>query len=178
MTFTENAQYCIYHPQTETSLRCNRCDNPICIKCAVRTPTGYRCKDCIRGLQKTFETSNWYDYPLAFVLAAILAYLGSRIVPYLGFFTFLISPIVGVIIAETIRFAVRKRRSKLLNRISLIATILGSLPTILLYGFALLLALGQGRSFSLGIISPLIWQLVYVFTITTSVYYRLGGIRI
>ena len=35
--------YCANHPGVETSLRCNKCGKPICAKCAVRTPTGYRC---------------------------------------------------------------------------------------------------------------------------------------
>jgi hypothetical protein len=59
--------YCANHPQTPTSLRCNRCEKPICPKCAVKTPIGYRCKECVRGQQKIFDTAQWYDYPLAFL---------------------------------------------------------------------------------------------------------------
>ena len=40
--------YCSYHPNVETGLRCNKCGKPICVKCARRTPVGYRCPDCIR----------------------------------------------------------------------------------------------------------------------------------
>ncbi len=46
--------YCANHPGVETSLRCNKCGKPICAKCAVRTPTGYRCKECVRGQLKDF----------------------------------------------------------------------------------------------------------------------------
>ena len=35
--------YCANHPTVETTLRCNKCGKPICAKCAIRTPTGYRC---------------------------------------------------------------------------------------------------------------------------------------
>ncbi|MEN6392186.1 MAG: B-box zinc finger protein, partial [Anaerolineaceae bacterium] len=35
MTDNPPTLYCTNHPQTETSLRCNRCDKPICTKCAV-----------------------------------------------------------------------------------------------------------------------------------------------
>ena len=56
---------CYNHPQRETMLRCNRCERPICSECAVLTPTGYRCKECIRGQQKTFDTSRPLDLPLA-----------------------------------------------------------------------------------------------------------------
>ena len=54
--------YCYVHPTRETSLRCNNCERPICAQCAVRTPTGYRCKECVRERQKTFETAEWYDF--------------------------------------------------------------------------------------------------------------------
>ena len=49
--------YCANHPAVETTLRCNRCGKPICAECAVRTPTGYRCKECVRGQQKIFDTA-------------------------------------------------------------------------------------------------------------------------
>jgi hypothetical protein len=54
--------FCYIHPTRETALRCNNCERPICASCAVRTPTGYRCKECVRERRKSFETSEWYDY--------------------------------------------------------------------------------------------------------------------
>jgi hypothetical protein len=42
----------LYSPDRETYLRCNRCERHICTSCAVLTPTGYRCKNCVRGAQK------------------------------------------------------------------------------------------------------------------------------
>ncbi|MFU8773748.1 MAG: B-box zinc finger protein, partial [Anaerolineales bacterium] len=76
MTLEVEELFCVNHPQTETTLRCNRCEDPICARCAVLTPTGYRCKDCIRGLQKSFDTAEWYDYGVSFILAGFLSYLG------------------------------------------------------------------------------------------------------
>ena len=37
---------CARHPDTETFLRCGRCDTPICGRCAVQTPVGARCRTC------------------------------------------------------------------------------------------------------------------------------------
>ena len=37
---------CATHPQTETLLRCSRCERPICLACMVSTPVGFRCRDC------------------------------------------------------------------------------------------------------------------------------------
>ncbi len=37
---------CAIHPNTETLLRCSKCEKPICEKCAVQTPVGDRCPEC------------------------------------------------------------------------------------------------------------------------------------
>src|SRR5512137_790802 len=103
MTEASPKIYCANHPTVETSLRCNKCEKPICAKCAVLTPTGYRCKECIRGQQKIFETAGWMDYPVIFVVVALLAYLGSLIGYRIGFFVILLAPAAGGIIAEVAR---------------------------------------------------------------------------
>src|SRR5512143_3114407 len=150
MNDTPPTLYCYNHPNVETSLRCNNCERPICPKCAVLAPTGYRCRECIRGHQKLFSTAQWYDYPLAFGVAGVFSYLGSLIASRLGFFVILIAPIAGVIIAEAVRFVVRRRRSRGLTLLSAIAAALGSLTPIfvMLVGF---------RGFSFLSLS-LIWQ--------------------
>ena len=165
--------YCANHPDTPTTLRCNRCEKPICPKCAVLTPTGYRCNECVRSQQKIFDTALWYDYILAFVIGGFLSYLGSLIVRYIGFFTIFLAPVAGVIIAEAIRAAVRKRRSKRLFQVATLAVALGSLPSLILLILGALVGGGLGR-----FLLPLIWQGLYVVTIVSTVYYRLSGIRI
>ena len=165
--------YCANHPDTPTTLRCNRCEKPICPKCAVLTPTGYRCHECVRSQQKVFETALWYDYILAFVIGGFLSYLGSLIVRYIGFFTIFLAPIAGVIIAEAIRVAVGRRRSKRLFQIATLAVALGSLPSLILLILGALVGGGL-----MGFLLPLIWQGLYLVTIVSTVYYRLSGIRI
>jgi hypothetical protein len=171
MTDVPPTLYCANHPQTPTTLRCNRCEKPICAKCAVLTPTGYRCKDCVRVQQKTFDTTQWYDYITSSLVALVLSFLGSLIARYIGFFIIFVAPIAGVVIAEAARLVVQRRRSKLLFQITTIATVLGSLP-LLLIGLIPLL-------FQAGIYSLLgiIWQGVYTFLVTSTVFYRLAGVR-
>ncbi len=53
--------YCTVHPNVETALRCNRCGRPMCNRCAVRTPVGYRCRECVRGQQQVFYTAQTLD---------------------------------------------------------------------------------------------------------------------
>jgi hypothetical protein len=171
----EETLYCVNHPQTETTLRCSRCEDPICIRCAVRTPTGYRCKQCVRGQQKIFETTEWYDYPIALLVAGTLSFLGSLIVPRLSFFTIFLAPIAGTIIAEIIRALLRRRRSTRLFRLTAVATALGSLPLLLIYLFDTFAGVSGVGIFRL---LPLLWQALYVFLVTSTMYYRLSGIQV
>ena len=164
--------FCANHPAVETSLRCNNCEKPICPKCAVRNPTGYRCRDCVRGQQKVFDTANWYDFPLAFIITAALSLVGSLIVPRLSFFTIFIAPIAGVIIAEAVRLVIRRRRSSSLFATAAAGAVVGSLPPLLYLLPNLLLGGGFG-----GILG-LVWQGLYIFIVTSTIYYRLRGINI
>jgi hypothetical protein len=163
--------YCANHPKVQTSLRCNNCEKPICPKCAVLTPTGYRCKECVRGHQKVFETAQWYDYPLAFIVAGGLSLLGSLVASQLGFLTLFFSPVVGVIAAEIVRLLTRRRRSRLLTQVATIAAALGSLPPLIM-----LVASGLGYGL-FGALWPLLWHGYYTFMVTSTVFYRLGGIK-
>lgn len=164
-TTTASPLHCAYHPDRETSLRCNRCEQPICPKCAILTPTGYRCKSCIQQQQRTFNTARWYDYPLALCVAAVLSFAGSWLASILGWLTIFIAPTAGIITAETVRFLIRKRRSNTLFRLIIVAVALGSLPYI---GLALLSRNLWG----------LLWPLLYTVIVSSTTYYRLTGIQI
>lgn len=165
MTDELNQMYCANHPDAPTSLRCNRCEKPICPKCAVLTPTGYRCKECVRGQQKVFETAVNTDYVLIFVVVGVMSFLGSLIAYRLGFFTIFLAPVYGGIIAEAARAVTRRRRSKNLFLLAAAAAVLGGLPTLIY----LLTYLA---------IFPIIWEGVYLMLMTSALYYRLSGIRI
>ena len=109
---------CANHPDRETMLRCNRCDKPICYQCAVRTPVGYRCKECVRGQQKVYETTVTRDLVVGVVIALVLSFLGSYIARVMQFFTIFVAPIVGLIIVEVVRWAVKRRRSRILAQLA------------------------------------------------------------
>jgi hypothetical protein len=169
---TETTYYCANHPNTATTLRCNRCEKPICVKCAVQTPTGYRCKECVRSQQKLFDTAEWYDYLLGFVAAGLLSGIASVIISLIGsigffgwFLVVIAAPTAGVIIAEAARFAVRRHRSRSLFITIIAAVILGAVPTILL---TLL-------SFD---IFGLVFQGIYLALAVPTIYTRISGIQI
>lgn len=172
MTEELSITYCENHPNVESTLRCNRCDKPICAKCAVLTETGYRCRECVRQQQKTFDTANSIDYFIAIGIAVILAFIGSLIVRWIGFFTIFLAPVAGIVIAEAIRRAIQRRRSKRLFQATAVATAVGGLLPVLS-----VLAL-TGLSIGLGSLFFFLWPIVYTVLVTSTVYYRLAGIRL
>ncbi len=116
--------YCTVHPTVETTLRCNKCGRPMCLKCAVRTPVGYRCKECVRGQQQVFFNANATDPIVQGLIglllggmAATLAALITRSLGMgLGFISWLIAfwagSAVGAGIADVAHRAVRRRRGR------------------------------------------------------------------
>jgi hypothetical protein len=175
MKSTSSATFCYKHPDRETVLRCNRCDNYICPSCAVLTPTGYRCKDCIREQKKVYDTAKVQDYFLAFMVAAVLSYLGSLIAQYIGFFLFyltlIVAPGAGFVIAEVVRRVVGRRRSTALFRVATLAVVLGGLPVIL--DDLLYLILYRDPSYLFG----LLWPGIYIVLAAGATYASLSGIR-
>lgn len=164
--------FCYNHPTRETALRCNNCERPICASCAVKTPTGYRCRECVRSHQRAFDTSEWYDFVIGFIVAAVLSGIASFLVTLIGsigFFGLLIigigAPTAGAIIAEAVRAATRKRRSRPLFITVAIAVVVGALPVILLQ-------LLTGSLFGI------IFQAIYLIIVVPLVYTRLSGIQL
>jgi hypothetical protein len=163
--------YCENHPNKETRLRCNRCNKLICAECAIHTPTGYRCKECVAEQSKKFDTALWSDYVMGFGIGAILGYIGALIASRIGFFTIFLAPFAGRIIADAVRTAVKKRRAKLLFRLTVLGVVLGSLVPLLPLLLFFLMGGGLGFSFSI------LWQAVYTFVAASTTYYRLSGIN-
>jgi hypothetical protein len=173
MTLSPAPTYCANHPGVETSLRCNQCEKPICARCAVRTPTGYRCRECVRGQQKKFVTAEWVDYLLGFITASVLSLLASLLVVLIssiaGFFAWIIViaavPTAGMLIAEAVRFVTRKHRSRPLFITVVAGVVLGALPVAI---FNLLTMNVFG----------LIFMAIYLFIATPVVFTRLSGIQL
>jgi len=164
--------YCYVHPNRETALRCNNCNRPICASCAVRTPTGYRCRECVRERQKTFDTSEWYDYILGFIVAGALSAVAAFLVTLIGgigFFGWIIifagAPTVAVMIAEGVRLVTGRRRSRPLFITVAVAVVVGALPVILYQVFTLNLF-------------GIVFQVIYLVIAVPVIFTRLSGIQL
>ena len=185
MSEDSNTLYCYVHPDRETSLRCKNCDRPICASCAVRTPTGYSCKECVRTHQKKFDTAVWYDYVIGFVLAAILSAVAAVIVTLIsGFFFGLIvlavAPAAGTIIARVLLAVLRRRRSRALFMTISAGVVVGAIPAIIsqLTSVILYMNYSGAGGFSIWSLLPLAWIIIYLFIAVPVVYSQFSGIRL
>ncbi len=179
---TDEVMVCVNHPNRETQLRCNRCNQPICAACAVLTPVGYRCRACIRGQQKVFETTRQIDLPVAFIVSTVAVLIVAAVLSYLSFWGLFVAPVAGGIIAEIVRWFTRRRRN---HRLPLVAAIGGGVGVIGYLGYLILSSLGYHFTSSginnavLGSILPsLIWPVAHGVLMISAMYYRLKGIRL
>ena len=83
-----------------------------------------------------------------------------------------VAPLVGGGIGEIVRIVVRRRRSKLLSQLTVIAAVLGSI--IIPAGILLQLILFPGSANLL----RLVWYGVYTVLAASSLTYRMVGIRV
>ena len=170
MTETEQTLTCAFHPKRETQLRCNRCNKPICIKCATHTPTGYRCPECIRSQQKIFVTTKWFDQIIAALITGVISLLSSILGSFLGFYTILIAMGAGYLSVLVTKKAIKNRRSPLLKYVMSGTALVASLAPIFyelyqsyrLYGF-----------FFVGGLYSIIWRLAFSVIVTAYIYYQL-----
>jgi len=165
--------YCYAHPTRETTLRCKNCERYICTSCAVGTPTGYMCKECISQRKKRFDTAVWYDYLIGFGITFVLSLIASILVgivaSFIGFFIFFlaigIASGAGVLISNLTLRAINKRRSRTLFYACAIGVALGAIPiAIFLFFF--------GNWFAA------IAVVLYAVIVTPMVYTRISGIQL
>ena len=176
----EEYQVCYKHPDRKTYLRCNKCGRPICMECAVQTPTGYRCKDCIKAQQQVFNTSEKKDYIFGGIIAGVFGLIGSYVWRWIPFLAFLCAVIVGglfgKLICTTVRAAVSKRRSDVLNKVLVAAAasgaLIGKFQDIILF-FNLLSWGHAGLIFSSA--SGILLDLLYIAALCTTIWYDMNG---
>ena len=167
------ATYCYAHPNRETSLRCKRCEKPICASCAQRTPTGYLCKECVNQHKKIFDTALWYDYLSGIAVTSILSLIASGLLAlvstFIGFYMIFVSFAVaggaGVFLSNVALWATGKRRSRWLFITCAAGVVLGALPIALFLIFT-------GNMYSIIMIG------IYAVVATSTVYARLAGIQL
>ena len=126
----------------------------------------------MKGQQKVFDTSEWYDYVFGFIVAAFLSGIASFLVTLIGNIGFIGwiliivgAPTAAAIIAEGVRLVIKRHRSRPLFITIMVGVVLGAVPVIL---FQLVI-------FNL---FGILFQVIYLFIATPVVYTRLSGIQL
>src|SRR6478672_11408061 len=107
---------CANHPKVETYVSCSNCGKPICPDCMVQAPVGIKCRDCarlprsarvilkpstaVRAIGAAFGVGTAFGVGLAFV--------GGY---GLGFVTFIIAYIVGLVCGRAVLAASGRYRA-------------------------------------------------------------------
>jgi B-box zinc finger len=106
--------YCPVHPAKEATLKCNKCERYMCVQCAIQTPVGYRCKECVRGIQEKYYTAANTDNLVVAAVCGVLSFLAGLAVSWVGFiFIVLILAIpAGGLIAEAALRIIKRRRGR------------------------------------------------------------------
>lgn len=125
LTSETDEPQCTFHPTVRTRLRCGKCDTPICPRCAVGTPVGFRCPDCagIRGLP-TYRTSTGIIAKSA-AIALVIAVATGVLWGFFPSWNFYISLILGFGVAEGMAWAAHDKRGADLQAIAIGFVILG-----------------------------------------------------
>lgn len=125
---------CYRHPGEETTLRCSRCEKPICSRCALPTTVGYRCPECGR------ESSATRSVPVPQLVLGAVAGAGSgflvaRFLPLLfPLFLLLLAPVAGGAIAEGVRLVMGKRVSPLVGALTACGFLFGAVWSAIAIG--------------------------------------------
>jgi len=123
---TRDSLECATHPGVQTSLRCGRCEKPICPRCMIMTPGGQRCRECANlKPPPDYDVGTLMKLRAAGV-AAVVGLVGgvlwdlvtAVLPPVVGFFIFLLAAGFGYLMAELISRATNRKRGYSLQLIA------------------------------------------------------------
>lgn len=135
--------HCANHPNVETYLRCARCEKPICARCRVSTPAGFRCFECANlQVVPTYAVSpNYYLKAGLFGLAA--AALMGTLMGLLPAFEFWAALIMGIVVPEAVAVASNQKRSPGLQWVAMASVLFGfAFSRVVMNTFPNLIGLG------------------------------------
>lgn len=120
--------YCTVHPDRETSLRCNRCGRYMCASCAVPTPVGYSCRECIRQQDNRYFTAGQRDYVVIFAACAAFSLPGAVLMSAMGFWFlgFFVGAAAGGLIGTWVRRMIGRRRGRYASEVAAGGVLLGA----------------------------------------------------
>lgn len=119
--------YCVNHPNTETLIRCSKCLDPICQKCAVPTPVGLRCRKCAYANRSPLYVIRLQDVALAACVGLAIAMVAGVIVTQLWIlWAALLAGPVGGAIAEVMMRVTRGKRGRVMQVTAVVCIVVGA----------------------------------------------------
>lgn len=101
-TADEGRLFCYRHPDRETWVRCGRCEKPICTKCAMQGPVGFRCRDCGKPVRDPMTSFT----PVQLIGGLAASFGGGLVAAFIsgrfGFFALFVAFFAGGVIVEAI----------------------------------------------------------------------------
>ncbi|HLB47163.1 MAG TPA: hypothetical protein VJL59_09050 [Anaerolineales bacterium] len=181
---TQQHLHCAYHPFRQTVLRCNKCGKPICSKCVVRTPVGYRCRECVDKQQSAYATARWYDYVSTAVISATVTAVFGLGISFTCCLIIVFAPFVGGFAVSIASWVTNRRHSRHLVWAGVGGAFLGGLAiSLMLLALTMLFALFNWQVSDFGILSQMdsLYLLaallgitcIYTFICASTVYYRM-----
>ena len=124
MTAPTEPVYCLRHRQTETGLRCARCNDPICPECMVQAAVGHICPSCV-----TWERNPVAQVAGSRLLTAVGAGLGAGLLlaiaisvlsAVLGgtFFGMILWAVAGYLIGQAVHVGANRSRARSLRYVA------------------------------------------------------------
>ncbi len=137
--------YCERHPDTETELRCGRCDVEICPRCMIHAPGGIRCPDCAqmrRPPMYELETSHYLRAGGVALLGAVAVGVASALLlpprPVGGLLLFVIALLAGMgaatLLARAFDAVTNRKRGRALQMMAAGAIVVAALLRLLVSG--------------------------------------------
>lgn len=107
--------HCYRHPDRETWIRCGRCDQPICTRCAMQGPVGFRCRECGRPARDPLTSIRTSQLAVGLGISILGGLVVGLVAGRIGFLGLLLAWFAGGLIADAvIRFVGFKRGPKVM----------------------------------------------------------------
>lgn len=117
--------YCYNHPNEPTYLRCGKCERPICAKCRVSTPVGFRCYECANVQVLPTYAIDASVYGKAAVYGLVAGGLAGALMGLFPAFEFWGALLLGVVVPEAVARASNQKRGPGLQMVGIACVVFG-----------------------------------------------------
>ena len=119
--------YCYRHPDRETWVRCGRCDQPICTRCAMQGPVGLRCRSCGRPSRDALASLRPNQIAIGLAVAGGLGAAVGYFSTQFGFFMIVIGFFAGTFVAEALDRTIGIKRGPRIVGLAIAGILVGGL---------------------------------------------------